>query len=115
MIYQDRMSMLVNFIFKLVYNFCYRFIMILLSCNRKSYNFCINYMETPWTLSIRKYIHDRLTLQKVIYAPIPLPRVEAGSNTSTVALRAVGGYEKGTQCLGVVIIHYKQPIVMIIN
>jgi hypothetical protein len=27
--------------------------------------------------------------------------VEAGSNTSTVALRDVGGDEKGTQCLGV--------------
>jgi hypothetical protein len=27
--------------------------------------------------------------------------VEAGSNTSTVALRVVGGSEKGTQCLGV--------------
>jgi hypothetical protein len=29
------------------------------------------------------------------------PRVEAGSNTSTVALRVVGGDEKGTQYLGV--------------
>jgi hypothetical protein len=28
-------------------------------------------------------------------------RVEAGSNTSTIALRIVGGNEKGTQCLGV--------------
>jgi hypothetical protein len=28
-------------------------------------------------------------------------RVEAGSNTSTVALRVVGGDEKGTRCLGV--------------
>jgi hypothetical protein len=28
------------------------------------------------------------------------PPVEAGSNTSTVALRVVGGDEKGTQCLG---------------
>jgi hypothetical protein len=27
--------------------------------------------------------------------------VEAGSNTSTVALRVIGGDEKGTQCLGV--------------
>jgi hypothetical protein len=27
--------------------------------------------------------------------------VEAGSNTSTVALRVVEGDEKGTQCLGV--------------
>jgi hypothetical protein len=26
--------------------------------------------------------------------------MEAGSNTSTVALREVGGDEKGTQCLG---------------
>jgi hypothetical protein len=30
-----------------------------------------------------------------------VPRVEAGSNTSTVALRVVRGDEKGTQCLGV--------------
>jgi hypothetical protein len=29
------------------------------------------------------------------------PRVKAGSNTSTVALRVVGGDEKETQCLGV--------------
>jgi hypothetical protein len=29
------------------------------------------------------------------------PRVEAGPNTSTIALRVVGGDEKGTQCLGV--------------
>jgi hypothetical protein len=29
------------------------------------------------------------------------PRVEAGSNTSTVALRVVGGDGKVTQCLGV--------------
>jgi hypothetical protein len=28
-------------------------------------------------------------------------RVEAGPNTSTVALRAVGGDGRGTQCLGV--------------
>jgi hypothetical protein len=28
-------------------------------------------------------------------------RVEAGSNTSTVALRVVGAEEKGTKCLGV--------------
>jgi hypothetical protein len=27
--------------------------------------------------------------------------VEAGSNSSTVALRVVGGDEKGTQCLGI--------------
>jgi hypothetical protein len=29
-----------------------------------------------------------------------LTRLEAGSNTSTVALRVVGGDENGTQCLG---------------
>jgi hypothetical protein len=28
-------------------------------------------------------------------------RVEAGSNTFTIALRVVGGDEKETQCLGV--------------
>jgi hypothetical protein len=32
---------------------------------------------------------------------LQVPRVEAGSNTSTVALRVVGGEENGTQCLGV--------------
>jgi hypothetical protein len=31
---------------------------------------------------------------------IEFPRVEAGSKTSTVALRVVGGDEKETQCLG---------------
>jgi hypothetical protein len=30
-----------------------------------------------------------------------LPCVEVGSNTFTIALRVVGGDEKGTQCLGV--------------
>jgi hypothetical protein len=34
-----------------------------------------------------------------------LPRVEACSNTSTVAQRVVGGDEKGTQCLGVQLGH----------
>jgi hypothetical protein len=33
--------------------------------------------------------------------------VETGSNTSTVALRAVGGGGKGTQCLGV---YLGQPV-----
>jgi hypothetical protein len=32
-------------------------------------------------------------------------RVEAGSNTSTVALRVVGGDERGTQCLRVQLCH----------
>jgi hypothetical protein len=32
---------------------------------------------------------------------IELSRMEAGSNTSSVALRVVGDVEKGTQCLGV--------------
>jgi hypothetical protein len=31
----------------------------------------------------------------------PVSREEACSNTSTVALRVVGGDEKGTECLGV--------------
>jgi hypothetical protein len=34
-----------------------------------------------------------------------LPRVEAGYNTSTVALRVVEGDEKGTRCLGVSLGH----------
>jgi hypothetical protein len=32
-------------------------------------------------------------------------RVEAGSNTSTVALQVVGDDEKGLQCLGVKLVH----------
>jgi hypothetical protein len=31
--------------------------------------------------------------------------VEEGSNTSTLALRVIGGDEKGTQCLGVQLDH----------
>jgi hypothetical protein len=31
--------------------------------------------------------------------------MEVGSNTSTVALQAVEGDEKGTQCLGVLPVH----------
>jgi hypothetical protein len=34
-----------------------------------------------------------------------LAHVQPGSNTSTVALRVVGGDEKGTQCLGVQLGH----------
>jgi hypothetical protein len=33
-------------------------------------------------------------------------RVEADWNTSTVALRVVGGEEKGVQCLGVKLGHF---------
>jgi hypothetical protein len=36
-----------------------------------------------------------------MWSPENSSRVEAGSNTSTVALRVVGGSEKGTQCLEV--------------
>jgi hypothetical protein len=38
---------------------------------------------------------------EVGYGRIYRARVKAGSNTSTVVLRIVGGGEKGTQCLGV--------------
>jgi hypothetical protein len=41
----------------------------------------------------RYYTQDNLK-QRVSF------RVEAGSNTSTVALRVLRGDEKGTQCLG---------------
>jgi hypothetical protein len=34
-----------------------------------------------------------------------ISRVEVGSNTSTVALRLVGGDKNGTQCLGVQLGH----------
>jgi hypothetical protein len=40
-----------------------------------------------------------------MYTTFVEPRVEAGSNTSTVALRVVGGDKKGTQCLGVYLGH----------
>jgi hypothetical protein len=32
---------------------------------------------------------------------VQFSRLEAGTNTSIVALRVVGGDEKGTQCLGI--------------
>jgi hypothetical protein len=43
----------------------------------------------------RLYNEDQLRYEREI------SRVEAGSNTSAVALRVVGGDEKGTHCLGV--------------
>jgi hypothetical protein len=42
----------------------------------------------------RLYNEDQVGYKREIF------RVEAGSNTSAVALRVVGGDEKGTQCLG---------------
>jgi hypothetical protein len=45
-------------------------------------------------LQYYKYKIDTLHLGETVWL------VEAGSNTSTVALRVVGGDEKGTQCLG---------------
>jgi hypothetical protein len=49
---------------------------------------------------------NKITIEELWnYSMLPLSYkgkvVEAGSNTSTVALRVVGGDEKGTQCLGV--------------
>jgi hypothetical protein len=42
-----------------------------------------------------------LILTSSRYVDLPeVTRVEAGSNTSTVALQVVGSDEKGTQCLG---------------
>jgi hypothetical protein len=35
-------------------------------------------------------------LKVVVFIRSPLPRVETGSNTSTVTLRVVGGDEKGS-------------------
>jgi hypothetical protein len=43
----------------------------------------------------------RRNMKSVARCSAMLSRVEAGSNTSTVALRVVGGDEKGIQCLGV--------------
>jgi hypothetical protein len=51
-----------------------------------------------WSVPPRCYEQDSLK-QRVD------ARVEAGSNTSTVALRIVGGDEKGTQCPGVLLGH----------
>jgi hypothetical protein len=42
---------------------------------------------------------DKFRIQRFVRESVS--RVEAGSNTSTVALRVVGGHENGTQCLGV--------------
>jgi hypothetical protein len=50
--------------------------------------------ETFSTRSVlRCYKQDQLAVAVT-------PRLEMGSNTSTAALRVVGGDEKGTQCLG---------------
>jgi hypothetical protein len=44
----------------------------------------------------------KVTLSLTVDSPVSsAPRVEAGSNTTTVAQRVVGGGEKGTQCLAV--------------
>jgi hypothetical protein len=40
-----------------------------------------------------------------LFVAVISSRVEAGSNTSTVALRVVGDDEKRTQCLGVELDH----------
>jgi hypothetical protein len=54
------------------------------------------YSKTDWP-------NGRLTVGRNITLTLTSSdsRVEEGSNTSTVALRVVGGDEEGTQCLGV--------------
>jgi hypothetical protein len=44
--------------------------------------------------------------QKGLFIIIIIFPVEAGSNTSTVALRVVGGDGKGTRCLGAELGHH---------
>jgi hypothetical protein len=46
-----------------------------------------------------------LCYKREMFKVQPVFRVDAGSNNSTVALRVVGGDEKGTQCLGVQLDH----------
>jgi hypothetical protein len=53
-----------------------------------------NNEETISTLSVPRCYNQNQT------ASDHYPRVEAGSNTFTVALRVIGGDEKETQCLG---------------
>jgi hypothetical protein len=50
-------------------------------------------------ISVKRWLKPNF--EKVVLITFLSPRVETGSNTSTVALRVVGGDEKGTQCLGV--------------
>jgi hypothetical protein len=63
---------------------------------QSSRNFCIIIMETVFSMWFvpKCYKHGQSSSKEE-------PRVEASSNTSTVALRVVGGDENGTQCLGV--------------
>jgi hypothetical protein len=49
----------------------------------------VSYAVRPEAMGPKEIVSERLA------------RVEVGWNTSTVALRVVGGDEKGTQCLGV--------------
>jgi hypothetical protein len=55
-------------------------------------------------LSVAKRLPDSSECQQQFNRPtcrLSQARVEAGSNTFTIALRLVGDDEKGTQCLGV--------------
>jgi hypothetical protein len=56
----------------------------------------------PWKPSRRCVINRCFFVHgnKRRFLSVQPDRVEAGSNTSTVALRVVGGDEKGTECLG---------------
>jgi hypothetical protein len=47
--------------------------------------------------SVQRIHNESIVLCEIVR----VPRVEAELNTSTVALRVVGGDEKGTLCLGV--------------
>jgi hypothetical protein len=56
------------------------------------------------TFSNQDSAHLHLSLSNIIFVAVVVILVvymEAGSNTSTVVLRVVGGKENGTQCLGV--------------
>jgi hypothetical protein len=44
---------------------------------------------------------ETLKPEQLVRVSAVIARVEASSNSSTVALRVVGGDEKGMQCLGV--------------
>jgi hypothetical protein len=46
-------------------------------------------------------LHNEKSVEESDYGELSKFRVEEGSNTCTVALRVVGGHEKGTQCLRV--------------
>jgi hypothetical protein len=64
--------------------------------HRRSDSCACNYRGT-----VRRVVFCWVRAKAISGKRNPHPRVEAGSNTSTAALRVVGSDEKGAQCLGI--------------